>query len=158
RDLLNRFEEFEIVSKIFTLKARMVASEICGGQVVGALDLSAEEAAADGTISDETDSKFSYRRQNSGFNLTLPQRILHLNRAERMNGMGATNGCRGCFGKSDVADFPLSHEIRHRANCIFDGSVRIDAVLIVKIDVIGSEPPQRTLYGLFHMSRTAIQP
>jgi hypothetical protein len=56
--------------------------------------------------------------------------------------IGAAKRLRSCFAQTYVTDFPLLDEPRHCAYRVFDRHLRIDPVQVVKIDVIGFEPPQ----------------
>src|SRR5205807_5261899 len=47
---------------------------------------------------------------------------------------------------------------RHRTNCLFNGRVGIDAMLIIKIDNIDIEPPQTSLARLADIIRLAADP
>src|SRR5580704_5381512 len=49
------------------------------------------------------------------------------------------------FGETEVQDFPLGDQIFYRASHIFYWHFRIDAVLVVKINAVGSEALQRFL-------------
>src|SRR3954462_7231397 len=64
-----------------------------------------------------------------------------------MNAVRAANGGRGSFRETDEADLPFPDELRHGAHCLLDRRIRIDAVLIVEIDVIDTEAPQRAFAG-----------
>src|ERR1700730_3114615 len=52
---------------------------------------------------------------------------------------GTANGLRRGFRQADRARFALTHKRAHRANGFFDWHIRIDAMLVVKIDIISAE-------------------
>jgi hypothetical protein len=56
-----------------------------------------------------------------------------------------------------MADLAFGDESRHRADRVFDRRVRIDPVLVKKVDVIGGEPLQGTLDGDANVLRAAIE-
>jgi hypothetical protein len=43
-----------------------------------------------------------------------------------------------------VPDLALGYELGEGADCVLDGRVRVDAVLVAEVDVIGSQPLQRS--------------
>src|SRR5437899_10935189 len=59
-----------------------------------------------------------------------------------MNFVGAANGFGRRFGETEVANLARFAELRHRADRIFDRRVGVDAMLIIKIDNVGSEALQ----------------
>src|SRR6266404_5497001 len=73
-----------------------------------------------------------------------------------MNGMRAANCFRAGFGQSKVPDFALADELRHRADGIFNLRLRIDAMLIVKIDAIDLQPAQTFFARFLHVIRFAV--
>src|SRR5437867_3290171 len=64
---------------------------------------------------------------------------------------------RANFRKSDVSDLARLHKFLQSGDRIFDRSLRIEPVLVIQIDVIGAQPPQRTFDGRLDMSRTAVE-
>src|SRR5438105_15439514 len=73
-----------------------------------------------------------------------------------MDTLRAPDGVGSCFGEPDVADLALVDELRHRADRVLDGRVRIDAMLIVEIDVVDAEAAQGPLARASHIVRTAV--
>src|SRR3984885_6542681 len=73
-----------------------------------------------------------------------------------MNFHSAAKGLRTSFRQSDVADLAFLNQFRHRANGLFDWRVTIDAMLVVKIDRLNSQPPQAALDRPAHVIRFAI--
>ena len=68
-----------------------------------------------------------------------------MQRDDRVHGVGAADGCRPGLGQPDVQDLSLGHQFGEGADGVLDGSVRVDAVLVVEVDAVGSEPLQRAL-------------
>src|SRR5436305_4077070 len=62
------------------------------------------------------------------------------------------------LGETEIADLSLDDELCHRTNGVLDRRIRIDAVLIVEVDVIDTEPSQRSLARLLNILRLAAQP
>ena len=60
----------------------------------------------------------------------------------------AANGLGRRLGQAEMAHLALAHEVRHRADRLFDRHLRIDAMLIIQIDDIDPEPLQRRVARL----------
>ena len=56
------------------------------------------------------------------------------------------------FAQAEVAHLSLLHQLRHRADGLFDGDVRIDAVLVEEVDVVDPQPSERAFAGLAHVA------
>ena len=59
-----------------------------------------------------------------------------------MHGVSAADRGGAGLGQPDVADLALGDELRQGADGVLDGGLRIDAVLVVQIDVVGAQPLQ----------------
>src|ERR1700730_2067713 len=57
-------------------------------------DFAGQEAAAERAVGDKADAKLLTERQDLGFDVARPQRILDLHGAERVGGVGSPD-CRG---------------------------------------------------------------
>ena len=60
-------------------------------------------------------------------------------------------GRRRGLRQAQVAHLPQLHQFRHRAHGLLDGSVRIDAMLVVQIDHVHAEPRERGVAGRTHV-------
>jgi hypothetical protein len=60
------------------------------------------------------------------------------------------------FAQAEVSHLSLLHQFRHGADGLFDGDVRIDAVLVEQVDMVDPQPSERTFAGIAHVSRTAV--
>jgi hypothetical protein len=65
--------------------------------------------------------------------------VLGLQCRERMHSVGAADRGGAGLGQADVADFAYCDEISKRAESVLDGRVRVDAVLVVEVDVVSGE-------------------
>src|SRR5205085_3098087 len=83
-------------------------------------------------------------------------RVLRLQGGDRMDTLRAPDRVGSCLGKPEVADLALGDELRHGADRVLDGRVRINAMLIVEIDVVDAEAPQGALARAPHVVRTPI--
>src|SRR5271166_22857 len=97
---------------------------------------SGEEACAERPPWHKTDMEFFTYRQDRGFGLPRPDRILVLNCCHRVNGMGHSDGLRAGFGKSVMPDLSFVHQVFQCACNFFDWDTRIDAMLVIKINII----------------------
>ncbi len=121
-------------------------------------DLSSKKSFSQRTEWNEADSELLQRRDHFLFRFSPPQRIFTLERGDGLNCVGATNGLHGSFRKSEVCDFALLDGLLHGSGDVFNGNVRIDAVLVEKIDDIGPESLERGLRDFFDMFRPTVQP
>ena len=71
--------------------------------------------------------------------------------------MSAANDINACFGKSEMPDFSGINQIFDRARRFFNRHVRINAVLIKKVNIIGSQTFERSIANFFNMFRSAVQ-
>ena len=53
--------------------------------------------------------------------------------------------------------FPCDDQFGERADGFFDGCLRVDAVLVVEVDVVGAEAPERTFDRGANVRRTAVE-
>ncbi len=67
-------------------------------------------------------------------------RIFALSGGHSLNRMGAANGARACFGQAEVQNLTLLDQLFNRTGDILDWHLRIDTVLVVEVDAIGSQP------------------
>src|ERR1700733_74574 len=73
-----------------------------------------------------------------------------------MRSVRAADGLRARFADAQRAHFALLHELRHGADRILDRHIRIDAVLVIKIDYIDAEALEAFLARLDHEIRPAV--
>ena len=73
-----------------------------------------------------------------------------------MNSVGLANIGFTSLGQAKVSHFAFLHQVGHGAYRIFDRHLRIDAVLVEQVDIVGAKAPQRGVGGFFHVLRTAI--
>jgi hypothetical protein len=71
--------------------------------------------------------------------------------------MRTTDGLYTGFRQAEVFDLALLNQRLYGAGDLFDGNVRVDAVLIEQIDPVGLEPLQRSLGHLSDVLRPAVE-
>src|SRR6476661_10275974 len=74
-----------------------------------------------------------------------------------MHCMRATDRRGSGLGESEILHLPLFHEIRHRADCLFDWRLLIDSVLVIQIDVLDAEASERFFARPPDVGRTSVQ-
>jgi hypothetical protein len=78
-------------------------------------------------------------RQDFGFGIACPQRVLALQGGDGLDRVGPADGLRDCLGEAEVPDLALGDQLLHRPGDVFDGDAGIDTVLAEEVDVIGSQ-------------------
>ena len=73
-----------------------------------------------------------------------------------MNRVGAPDRVSGCLAQPDVADLALRDQLGHRADGLLDRHVRIDAMLVVEVDVVRAESAERPLDRAAHVVGGAV--
>ena len=67
--------------------------------------------------------------------------------------MRAPNRLHARLGKSQVPHLSLFHQSRHRPNRVFNGHLRVHAMLVVQINRRDAQSPQAGLAALLHIFR-----
>src|SRR4051794_34045164 len=75
-----------------------------------------------------------------------------------MHRHGTFDAARTRLGQPEMPHLAGGHEFRHRPDGVLDRNVRVDAVLVVEVDVVDAEPAQRRVAGLADILRTAVDP
>ncbi len=71
--------------------------------------------------------------------------------------MRPPDGCRSRLGQADMADLALGHQFGEFPDGLLDGRVRVDAVLVVQVDVVGAEPLERPFDSEADIGRSAVR-
>src|SRR4029453_16583344 len=110
-ELLDALDQRQVLAEILALEARREAAIVVGGEILEALNPTAKEAAAERTVGDEADAELAARGEDAVLRIAAPQRVLALQRRDRMHGAGALQRVDAGLGQSQVTDLPLLHEI-----------------------------------------------
>src|SRR5271165_706438 len=137
--LFDRCHKIEVLLKVLTLEPWFVAAEVFRRQVIDRLELSGQESATQRAVGDEPDAQFPHGRQDLGLGLAAPERILRLQRGDRVNHCGSTDRCGCSLRQPEVTHFSSLHQVRHRPDRLLDWRVGIDPVLVVKVDHIDAQ-------------------
>src|SRR5205085_762992 len=70
--------------------------------------------------------------------------------------MRPPDSLRGRLRQTEIADLPLLDQIGHRADGLFDRDGAIDAMLVVEIDMLDPEPPERRIARGFDVLGAAV--
>jgi len=124
-------------------------------EVLRLLDLAGEEAAAERRVGHEADAKLAYQRQDRLLHRALPQRVLGLQRRDRVHGVRAADRLGACLGEPQVANLALFDQLGHRPDRLLDLDLGIDPVLVVEVDLLDPQASQRGLAALAHVGGVA---
>src|SRR5207253_4584243 len=103
--------------------------------------------AAERRERNEPDPQLAQQRDDPRLEIALPQRVLALERRDRVDGMCATDRLLARFREAEESDLSLAHQIRHHADDILDRHGGIHAVLVEKIDAVSSDTAERAFDG-----------
>src|SRR3954447_12360399 len=150
-DLLDGADEFHVLVEDLALEARVVAAEVVVRQVVRAADGPGEESAPQRRVRDEADPQLTRGVEDAVLGIAGPERVLGLKGADRMNLVRAPDGLRAGLGQAQIADLAGVHELLHRPDGLLYLRVRVDAVLVVEVDVVDVQALERCVAGLTHV-------
>lgn len=111
---------------------------------------------SEGRVGYEADAELAEQRENLGLDVAGPQGVFGLQGCYRVYGVGTADGGGPGLGQSDVADLALDDEVGQRADGLLDGGVRVDAVLVIEVDVVGSEPLERAFDSRLDIAGAAV--
>ncbi len=126
--------------EVLALEARIDPPVVARRVVLGPLHVAGEKSAAERREGHQADAELAQRRQDLRLEVALPERVLALERGDRVHGVGAADRPLARLGQAEEADLPFAHQLRHRADDILDRHRGIDAVLVQQIDVVRPEP------------------
>ena len=115
--------------------------------------LAGQHAAGDRVVGDDADAVLRAERQQLPLDLAEQQVVagLHGVEAGQPEGLAAADGPRHLIGQevraAGVADLALAHQVVQRAQGLVDRRVRVVAVQLVQVDVVGLQPAQRRVDG-----------
>src|SRR5260370_27198582 len=113
------------------------------------VDLTGEVPLAQRAEGNEADSELFEYRDDLRLGFPPPKRVLALEGRYGLDRVRTTDGLDARFREAKVPDLALSDQLLHRPGDVFDGHVRVDAVLVEQVDGVNLEPPQRCFGDLF---------
>ena len=157
-DVVQHLDEGEVGGHGVVLEAGDAGPEVAGGERGGGVDGAGEEALAERAVGDEADAELVEDGDDVVLTVAPPQRVLALHRGDGLHGVGAADRVGGGFGQPEVGDLAGVDELLDRAGDVLDGHGRVDAVLVVEVDVVGAQPAQRAVDGAADAGRVAAEP
>lgn len=91
------------------------------------------------------------------FRVPLHEGILGLNRTHRLHRVSPADGHGAWLRKAEVQHLALSDQLFDRTGDVLDRDVRIDAMLIQKVDTVGAETLKRAIDDCLDVFRPAVQ-
>ena len=141
-ELLDRFDDRQVVLEVVLVHAGVVAAEVALAEIGARPEAAGQKAPAEWRIGHEADPQLFTNSEDLLLQPTFPQREFRLERRDRMDRMGATNGLRGRLRETEVPDLAGFDELGHCSDRLFDRGVRVDPVLVVEVDVVQAEVGQ----------------
>ena len=142
---------------VLAAEARLGAPPVVGVELVGRAEAAGEEAAAERGVGDEADAELAQRRQHLVLDVAAEERVLALDGGHRVHRVRGADRLRRRLAEPVVADLALLHQLGQRPDGLLDRRVRVHAVLVVEVDVVGAEAAQRALDRLPHVLRRAVE-
>src|SRR6185437_390441 len=100
--------------------------------------------------------QLAQQRDDTGLEVPLPQRVLALQRRDRVHGVRAADRLLARLGETEEANLPVVHEAGHGSCYVLDRHRGIHAVLVQQVDVVRLQPAQRALDGFADVCRPAV--
>src|SRR3989441_4917614 len=135
----------QVALEVLSDEARVSLAPVVVGEVVNGADLAGEKAVTERGVGNEADAQLAQQRQQVGLWVAGPQGVLRLQRCDRVHGVGAADRVGACLGQADVADLALGDQPGQSSDGLLDGSVAVDPVLVVQVDVVGAQPLEGAL-------------
>src|SRR5689334_14688035 len=134
----------------------MAAPEVVLAEIVRRREAPGEEAAAERAVGDEADPELADGVEHLALGIPSPERPFRLQRRDRMDGVRAADRPSAGLGEAEMLHLSGLDQLGHRADRLLDRRFRVDAVLVVKVDVIDAEPPQRGIDCLVDVLGRAV--
>ena len=135
---LDLVDDAQIALEVLAREARVGLAPVVVRELLGRTDIAGEKAVAERRVGNESDAQLAQQRQQFGFRVTGPQRVLGLQRGDRMHRVGAADRGGASLGQADVADLAFCDKISEGTDGVLDRRVRVDTVLVVQVDVISA--------------------
>ena len=102
-----------------------------------------QQAARQHPVGGHADAELADRRQDLRLDPAAHQRVLDLQRGDRVDGVRAADGGGAHLGQAEVPDEAGLDHLRDRADRVLDRDPRVQPGRLVQVDVVGAEPLQR---------------
>lgn len=161
RNGLNALDQLQVAREILRLESGEQVSEIILRQVLDALELAREEAAAERRIGDDGDFEFRTSGRDAVVeDMVFPQRDLDLDSRDFVDLGGSPDRARADFTERDAADFTLLDELGECFDRVFDRGVWINPRALVQIEfLVAGENPEAIVHrSSYSLGRTIGRP
>src|SRR5271166_457294 len=156
-DALQQIDQRLVLLQCLRREARQNLPEIIFSDLRVLADRARQEALAQGTVGHEADAELFAGLDNAvRLRSARPQRILVLQRGDRLDGVGAPNRLRTGLRQPEMLHLARRDQLLDCAGDILDRHVRINAVLVEEIDALDAEPLERGIRNLLYLLRPAI--
>src|SRR5215218_8962358 len=155
-DGLHFVDDAQVALEVLAGEPRVGLAPVVIGEVVHGADPPSQQAMAERRVGNEPDPEPAQQRQDFGLDVAGPERVFGLQRGHRMHGVCPADRLGAGLGQSDVAYLAFGDQLGQRADRLFDGRVRVDAVLVVEVDVVGAEPLERAFDRGLHIVCAAV--
>src|SRR6185503_9444270 len=109
---------------------------VVGRQIVDRAEAAGEESTAQWAVGDEADAELAAGGKNFVLGIAGPERVLGLERGDRVLPHRAPDGDRRSLAETQVPNLAGAHEVGHGAKSLLDRHAAVHAVLEVEIDVV----------------------
>ena len=155
-DRADLVDEREVAAEVLPGEAGVGLAPVVVGEVVDGADLPGEQAVAERRVGDEADPELAQQRQDLRLHVAGPQRVLGLKRGDRLHGVCAADGLGGCLGEAEVQHLALGDQVGDGLRGLLDRGVRVDAVLVEQVDVVGAQALERPFDRGLDVRGTAV--
>jgi hypothetical protein len=132
--------------EVLAPEARMVGAEVLVRRAD--VDRAGEEPRAERRPRHEPDPELAQHRQQLALGVARPQRVLALDRGERMRLVRRQRLLGGHVGHAQVPHLALRDQLAHRADALLDRHARVREVQVPEVERVDAEPAQARLRGL----------
>ena len=133
-----------MISKVGRIKLRVL------------VDLSRKETCTEWTERHEANAKLFQGGQQFGLRPAPEEGIFALHGGHPLDRVRPANRLNASFGKAKMFDLPFGNQVFNGSRYVLNRHIRIDAMLIEEIDVIGSQPFQASVSHGLDMPRLAV--
>src|SRR3954454_6614238 len=155
-DGLHFVDDAQVALEVLAGEPRVALAPVVIGEVVHGADPPGQQAMAERRVGNEPDPEPPQQRQDFGLDVAAPEGVFGLQRGRRMHGVRPADRLGAGLGQSDMAHLAFGDQLAQRADRLFDGRVRVDAVLVVEVDVVGAEPLERAFDRGLHIVGAAV--
>src|SRR6266542_4941022 len=157
RDLAEQIDQGLIRLARLRREARHDVSEVVLVERGLLVDLSRQEPLPERAERDEPDPELLEGRDHLLLRLSPPQRVLALERRDRLNRVCTADRLRARLREAEVLDLALADQLLHGARDVLDRHARVDAVLVEEVDHIDPESLERGLCDLLDVLGPAVE-